>query len=192
MKEELLFKKLGFEAKYADLEGRKELLRISGLKKGEILDIGIGDCGCMALFLARRGFHVMGIDTSSWSINKSRKRLKKIKLRGSFMAQRANAEKIPFADNYFDAVISYHSLHHIKDVRRSVQEMIRVCKEGGMILISDLHAKGRKEYEHEPDKGFLRSIENELKKKTKIVRKGKTRINMMYIGIKDNYSSDSF
>ena len=59
--------------------------------------------------------------------------------------------------------------------------MTRVCKKGGLIVISDLHADGRKEYEHEPDKRFLRNIEVQLKRNNQIIRKGKTRINMMFI-----------
>ncbi len=30
-----------------DIAGRKALLEASGLKKGRVLDIGMGDCGCM-------------------------------------------------------------------------------------------------------------------------------------------------
>jgi len=36
-----------------DLIGGEALIKASGLKKGRILDIGMGDCGCMAFFLAR-------------------------------------------------------------------------------------------------------------------------------------------
>lgn len=164
-----------------DLEGRKELLRISGLKKGKILDVGMGDCGCMALFLARRGFRVTGIDHSSWAIHKSRKEAEKFKLKGSFRAKRAKAENIPFEDGSFDAVFSYHSLHHMKNLTRVIGEMARVCKMGGLIVISDLHWKGRREYEHKPDRMFLKTIEKEIKKYGQIIHKASTRINMMYV-----------
>jgi ubiquinone/menaquinone biosynthesis C-methylase UbiE len=164
-----------------DLEGRKELLRISGLKEGKILDVGMGNCGCMALFLARRGLHVTGIDHSSLAVHKSRKEAKKFKLKGSFQARWAKAENIPFENDSFDAVFSYHSLHHMKAVHKVIREMVRVCKKGGLIVISDLNEKGRRDYKHGLDKKFLMNIEKQLRKYTKIVRKGKTKINTMFI-----------
>jgi len=48
-----------------DLEGREQLLKISGLRKARILDVGMGDCGSMSFFLAKREFEVMGLDSSS-------------------------------------------------------------------------------------------------------------------------------
>jgi tRNA1(Val) A37 N6-methylase TrmN6 len=39
-----------------DLAGKKAIIKVSGLKEGHILDIGIGNCGCMSFFLAKRGF----------------------------------------------------------------------------------------------------------------------------------------
>jgi len=164
-----------------DLEGRKELLKFSGLKEGKILDVGMGDCGCMALFLARRRFQVTGIDHSSWAVHKSRQEAARFKLKGSFQARRAKAEKIPFENNSFDAVFSYHSLHHIKNIDKAIKEMFRVCRKGGLIVISDLHSRGRREYEHEPNKRFIRNIESYLRRWGTLVGKAKTRINMMFI-----------
>lgn len=164
-----------------DLEGRKELLRISGLKEGKILDVGMGDCGCMALFLARRGFHVTGIDHSSWAIHKSREEAARFKPKGSFQARRAKAENIPFEDNSFDAVFSYHSLHHMDNIEKAIKEMFRVCRKGGLIVISDLHSKGRIKYEHEPDEKFIKKIEKQFKKYSEVIQRGKTEINAMFV-----------
>lgn len=164
-----------------DLEGRKELLKLSGLKKGKILDVGMGDCGCMGLFLARRRFEITGIDHSSWAVHKSRKEAARFKLKGSFQARRAKAEKLPFEDNSFDAVLSYHSLHHIKNIDKAIKGMYRVCRQGGLIVISDLHSRGRREYEHEPNKKFVRNIDRYLRRYGVLVCKRRTRINMMFI-----------
>jgi hypothetical protein len=41
--------------------------------------------------------------------------------------------------------------------------MFRVYRQGGLVVISDLHSKGRKEYDHEPDKIFIRKIESYLR-----------------------------
>jgi len=165
-----------------DLAGRKALIKASGLKKGHILDIGMGDCGCMSFFLAKRGFNVIGIDRSPNAVHNSRRDAEKERFKGAFEAKLANAENLPFGDNEFDAVFAYHSMHHMDNIEKVIDEMFRVCKKGGFILISELNEKGRKVYEHEADKGgLLKRIEKSLTKYTKSIRKIKTKYNMIFI-----------
>jgi len=165
-----------------DLSGRRALIKASMLKKGRILDIGMGDCGCMSFFLAKRGFDVVGIDRSLRAIHDSRKDARKERLRGSFEAKLANAEDLPFTDNEFDAIFSYHSMHHMDKVAKVIGEMFRVCKRRGFILISDFHEKGRRAYKHKPDSShLLNRIEKSLAKHNKSVRMVRTKYNMMFI-----------
>ena len=51
----------------------------------------------------------------------------------------ANAEKLPFPDNYFDAVTTVYLFHEIPHEARLnvVKELARVCKPGGMVVFSD-------------------------------------------------------
>lgn len=168
-----------------DLAGRKTLIKATGLKEGRILDIGMGNCGCMSFFLAKRGFDVIGIDRSPNAIHESRKDAKKEKFKGSFEAKLANAENLPFEDGEFDAVFAYHSMHHMDNPEKAIDEMFRVCKQGGFILISELHEKGLKEYEHKYDSGeLLKKIEKFLSKHTESIKKIKTEYNMMFISQK--------
>lgn len=165
-----------------DLAGRKALIKTSGLKEGRILDIGMGNCGCMSFFLAKRGFDVIGIDRSPNAVHESRKDAKKEKFKGTFKAKLANAENLPFEDGEFDAVFAYHSMHHIDNMEKVIDEMFRVCKQGGFILISELHEKGLKVYEHKYDSGeLLKKIEKFLSKYTKSIQKVKTKYNIMFI-----------
>jgi len=164
-----------------DLEGRKQLLNLSGLKRGRILDMGMGDCGCMSFFLARKGFDVIGIDFSSTAVHNSRKEADLRKFKGSFQVRRMNAEQTSFVDESFDAVFSYHSMHDMPKPDKVIREMFRVCRKGGVVAISDLNANGRREYGHEPDEKFLLDVKRQLKKYSKQIRKGKTDINEMFI-----------
>lgn len=165
-----------------DLRGREALLNASGLKEGRILDIGMGDCGCMSFFLARRGFDVIGIDHSPNAVHDSRKDAEKRKFTGSFEARLANAENLPFEDNEFDAVSAYHSMHHIDNLDKAISEMFRVCKNNGLILIADLHEKGRKAYEHEDDNGvFLGRLEETLSRHSNSIQKVRSKYNVMFI-----------
>ena len=45
--------------------------------------------------------------------------------------QVANASKLPFKDNSFDAVFGFWVLHHVKDWKRAIDEIYRVLKPEG-------------------------------------------------------------
>lgn len=54
----------------------------------------------------------------------------------------APAEKIPFADGYFDVVTSVNSLDHVDNLQQTVSEIVRVLKKGGeFFLIVHIHDK---------------------------------------------------
>jgi ubiquinone/menaquinone biosynthesis C-methylase UbiE len=44
-------------------------------------------------------------------------------------------EELPFADQTFDFVSSYQTLEHVQDVRRCLQEMLRVLRPGGAMFL---------------------------------------------------------
>lgn len=46
------------------------------------------------------------------------------------------AEKISFSDNFFDFVYCITVLEHVRDVEKSIKEMIRVLKPGGFLYIN--------------------------------------------------------
>jgi len=77
---------------------------------------------------------VTGIDINETMLNKARKRLDKCLV--------ASAESIPFNDNYFDAVICRQALHFL-NMKKAINEMFRVCKCGGQILISQIVPYGK-------------------------------------------------
>jgi ubiquinone/menaquinone biosynthesis C-methylase UbiE len=125
------------------------------MKAGLALDVGMGDCACMSFVLAAAGFDVIGIDTSSQAIHGARASAGKQTFKGSFIARRANAERMPFGDGEFDVVLAYRSLHHAKNVERVLHEMHRVCRAGGDLLIAELNDGGRRKFEHPLDDGAL-------------------------------------
>ncbi len=47
----------------------------------------------------------------------------------------AAGENIPFRDNVYDIVLSHEVIEHVNDDRRSAQELIRVLKPGGRIVM---------------------------------------------------------
>lgn len=47
----------------------------------------------------------------------------------------AAAETLPYRDNTFDTILSHEVLEHVLDDRKSIQEMVRVLKPGGRVII---------------------------------------------------------
>jgi ubiquinone/menaquinone biosynthesis C-methylase UbiE len=109
----------------------------------------------MYFVLAAEGFDVIGIDTSSQAIHVARASASGRSLKGSFVARRANAERMPFGDGEFDVVLAYCSLHHAENIERVLREMHRVCRVGGDLLIAELNDGGRRKFEHPLDGGAL-------------------------------------
>ncbi len=98
-----------------------------------VLDIACGP-GRSALHLADTfGCRVTGIDYSARSVAEARTAAAG---RASFVA--GDAERLPFCDRQFDAVIIECSLCLIPDKEAAVGEMRRVLEPGGRIGIADL------------------------------------------------------
>ncbi|MBL8116581.1 MAG: class I SAM-dependent methyltransferase [Anaerolineae bacterium] len=47
----------------------------------------------------------------------------------------AAAEALPYPANRFDTILSHEVLEHVEDDRKAVQEMVRVLKPGGRVVI---------------------------------------------------------
>jgi ubiquinone/menaquinone biosynthesis C-methylase UbiE len=50
----------------------------------------------------------------------------------------ADASKLPYPDNSFDAVFDYGIIHHIPNWRDCLRELHRVTKPGGTLILEDL------------------------------------------------------
>jgi ubiquinone/menaquinone biosynthesis C-methylase UbiE len=109
---------------------RKMVLDIFGRhvqgKKIKILDVG---CGTGALMKELRPFgNVYGLDFSEEAIHFCKQRGEKNLFLGSIT-------KIPFPDNYFDAVVALDVLEHVEDDTKALSEIRRVLKNGGTAVI---------------------------------------------------------
>jgi len=96
-----------------------------------VLDVGCGE-GRFCRMLAERGAAVTGIDPTEKLLAVARERHPA----GSYEV--ARAEKLPFDRDRFDLTISYITLVDIEGYREAIQEMARVTKPGGRIVIANL------------------------------------------------------
>ena len=47
----------------------------------------------------------------------------------------AAGENLPFAENYFDLILSHEVIEHVADDRRAVLEIVRTLRPGGLLVL---------------------------------------------------------
>ena len=96
---------------------------------GAILDVG-GGTGRVSGFLTSLAGKVIIADLSE-------KMLRQSLGKDGLEPICSHAEKLPFPDNHFERVIMVDALHHVCDQKESAQELWRVLKPDGKIIIEE-------------------------------------------------------
>jgi SAM-dependent methyltransferase len=110
------------------------------LRAGErVLDIATGS-GNTALAAARRHCDVIGVDFVPALLERARERAYAERLSIEF--READAEKLPFADASFDAVLSTFGVMFAPNQARAAAELLRVCRPGGKIGLTTWSPEG--------------------------------------------------
>jgi ubiquinone/menaquinone biosynthesis C-methylase UbiE len=122
---------------------------LAGKQRGRALDIGTGP-GQIVIKLARQLilWKFTGVDRSQAMIAKANRNLLDAggALTGRVEWQAADGNSLPFADATFDFVMCNSVLHHLAEPQRLLDEMARLAKPGGAILLRDLRRPGRLAY----------------------------------------------
>jgi ubiquinone/menaquinone biosynthesis C-methylase UbiE len=98
-----------------------------------VLEVGCGQ-GPLSNHLPSLGASMIGVDMSDASLRRAAEGRRELGNHTLTLMQ-ADAEKLPFADESFDAVVSFGVLHHTPDTDGSVQEVRRVLKPGGTATV---------------------------------------------------------
>lgn len=96
-----------------------------------ILDVGCGN-GWVAKEFIPKGKWVYSLDVSVTNPSKARKLYPDEKHFGIA----ADSFHLPFNDNFFDCVIASEIIEHVFDPAKFVQELFRVVKKGGSLIIT--------------------------------------------------------
>ena len=97
-----------------------------------ILDVGVGTG--LSLPVYPDFCKVTGIDLSDQMLGKARNKAKKLGL-SNVALQQMDAMNIEFPDNSFDKVFLSHVVSVVPDPSKTINEVKRVCKPGGNIVI---------------------------------------------------------
>ncbi len=119
--------------------GQDKLWRIATVKAidprpgQKILDLAAGT-GASSVVLAKSGAQVVAGDFSRGMIAEGERRHGHI---DNLTFVEADAMNLPFGDDEFDTVTISYGLRNVAEPRIALQEMLRVTKPGGMLVISE-------------------------------------------------------
>lgn len=128
---------LGYSDAYRQLW--RKLLNANILPSGKdnltVCDCGIGTAAFSLAFAQTISAtaHITGVDLSAKMLDRAHQQLNQANIRHQICQSDVN--KLPFADNSFDAVMSAHMLEHLPNPARGLQEMVRVLRPGAPLIL---------------------------------------------------------
>jgi len=103
------------------------ILQAAGnLANGKVFEIGVG-LGAYLSRLAQSAQQAIGLDVELERTLEAHQRVEQVIC--------GVGEFLPFPENSFDLLLSHEVLEHVNDDLKSVQEMVRVLKPGGRLLL---------------------------------------------------------
>jgi len=123
---------IGNLVKKYELELILDLLEPSPEEK--ILDAGCGT-GVFTSDILSWGANVTGLDISLPMVKKAKSRQHAL-----FQVLQGDMLHLPFRDGSFDKVVSITTLEFIEDGERAIEELFRVAKRGGKIVVATLNS----------------------------------------------------
>lgn len=109
----------------------------ANLKPGTALDVGMGN-GRNAIYLARKGWKVTGIDISDAAVKQAQQEAAKLKV--EFEARAADVEKLELGRARYDLIVCMY----VQMVAvRSSRKLIDALKPGGLLIVEGHHAESQ-------------------------------------------------
>ena len=110
----------------------------SGLRRGQrVLDLagGTGDLAAKFSRMVGEQGQVVLADINDSMLKMGREKLRDRGIIGNISYVQANAEALPFPDNYFDCITISFGLRNVTDKDKALRSMFRVLKPGGRLLV---------------------------------------------------------
>lgn len=110
----------------------------SGVRRGQrVLDLagGTGDLAAKFSRLVGDSGQVVLADINSSMLQVGREKLRNHGIVGNVSYVQANAEALPFPDDYFDCITISFGLRNVTEKEKALASMFRVLKPGGRLLI---------------------------------------------------------
>lgn len=115
-----------------------------GVRSGKALDIGTGP-GQIPLKLARKlpDLQILGTDRSEAMLEEANRQARAAGLQNRVRFELGDGNRLAFPDGSFDLVLCNSVLHHLADPVRVLDEIARVARPEGAVLLRDLRRPSR-------------------------------------------------
>jgi SAM-dependent methyltransferase len=100
----------------------------------DLLDVGTGTGGNIAIPAARLGANVVGLDITPELLEQARRRAAEAGVVVEWVE--GDAQEMPFPDESFDRVVSTFGAMFAPDHERAAGELVRVCRTGGRVTMT--------------------------------------------------------
>lgn len=131
-----IFTKLAFLPFGGERKARLEILEHLDLDGGRTLEVSIGNgVNLTYLFEASNVGEIYGVDISIGQLSQCRRMINKREWPIDLFL--AMAESLPFKHETFDRVLHIGGINFFSDRKQSIDEMIRVVRPGGKVVIAD-------------------------------------------------------
>jgi len=110
----------------------------SGVRRGQrVLDLagGTGDLAAKFSRMVGEQGQVVLADINDSMLKMGREKLRNSGIVGNVSYVQANAEALPFPDNYFDCITISFGLRNVTEKEKALRSMFRVLKPGGRLLV---------------------------------------------------------
>ena len=123
-------------------QSREAAVRGLPVQPGDrVLEVGVGTGEALPLYPTN--CEILGIDLSENMLEKAHDRVREHEL-DHVSLQQMDAGHMEFMDDSFDIVMAAYVVTAVPDYRKVVNEMIRVCKPGGLIVMLNHFSNGNK------------------------------------------------
>jgi SAM-dependent methyltransferase len=111
----------------------RRVLDIAGVEPGmDVVDVGCGSGGTVAIPAAQRGARVVGVDVTPELFDDARRRADAAGVEVEWV--QGDAAELPLPDAAFDRVLSTFGHAFAADQEGAARELVRVCRPGGSIV----------------------------------------------------------
>ena len=107
--------------------------------RGEAIDLGCGP-GYLVAEMVRQapGLHVTGVDLSDEMLDEAEAFAQRRGITQAVSFRKGDVQQIPFEDSSVDLVVSTLSMHHWNDPAAVLDEVARILRPGGSLIVFDL------------------------------------------------------
>lgn len=117
---------------------KRYTIEASGVRRNQrVLDLagGTGDLTAKFSRLVGENGEVVLADINDSMLKMGREKLRDHGIVGNVCYVQANAEELPFPDDYFDCITISFGLRNVTDKAKALRSMFRVLKPGGRLLV---------------------------------------------------------